>query len=166
MTVRAWPFTRRPVRACGVTTPSSVLNWTSITASSGNGFMARRVSVASLVVAPSAKYQLADADDAHWVTLSPRVPVTATSATASPPFSSTTADANVAVTTSASRTLARLAGPTSMGAVRLSPLSGKTVTVPLSPRAPALATTIDPSAAGFPARAPGQYQADERALTG
>src|SRR5579885_1120397 len=166
MVVRPWPLTSSPVSAWGLTTPSSVLKTTSTTASSGKGLRTSRTSWASLVVTPSAKYHDDEADEAHGVTLSPSGPLATTSATASPPSSSTTAAANGEVTTSARRTAARAAGPTVRGTALLSPLSGKTVTEPVSGRGPALATTTEASAAVPDAGAPGQYQADERAEAG
>ncbi len=131
--------------AWGLTVPSSVLKTMSTTASSGKGLRARRTSPASRVVTPSAKYHDDDADDAHDATLSPMAPAVATSATASPPSSSMRAEANVAVTTSARRTAVRPEGPTAIGARRMSPFSGKTVSVPVSRRLPALAMTTEPS---------------------
>ena len=52
-----------------------MLNETSARASSGNGLNTISTSVASRVVAPSAKYQVSEADDAHGVTLSPCGPL-------------------------------------------------------------------------------------------
>ena len=69
-------------------------------ASSGKGLNRNRVSAASLVVEPSAKYQWSDADEAHGVAESPSGPTTATSAAAAPPSSSMVAATNGAFTTS------------------------------------------------------------------
>src|SRR6476646_6139370 len=67
---------------------------------------------------------------------------------------------------SARRTLARPDGPTASGRLRLSPLSGNTVTEPVRRRSPALATTTEPSPRPPARGTPGQYQADERADAG
>src|SRR5436305_10108269 len=109
------PCTANPVRACGVTGPSSVPNTMSTTASSGKGLKRNRPSLASLVVTPSAKYHWADAVDAQGATVSPMGPLSASSTTASPPSSSTTADANTAGATSARWTVWRPAGATAIG---------------------------------------------------
>ncbi|TMK87131.1 MAG: hypothetical protein E6G57_11220 [Actinobacteria bacterium] len=63
-----------------------------------------------MVVDPSAKYQLSDADDAHPVTLAPSGPPTPTSAAAAPPSSSTVAATNGAFTVSWARNTARDTG--------------------------------------------------------
>ena len=92
MAVTARPCTDSPVRAWGVTWPSSVVKTKSTTASSGKGLNTTRTSEASRVVTPSAKYQVGDAVEAHGVTLLPRGPVVVISTAASPPSSSTTAE--------------------------------------------------------------------------
>src|SRR5919205_2764103 len=157
------PGTATPVRSCGVVLPSSVLNDRSTRASSGNGLNTESVSDASLLVAPSAKYQGGDGAVAHGATLSPAGPRTTCSTTTCPPSSSTVAEANGAAVTSPSRTRARVEGSTPTGTERAWPWDGKTVTWPVSRRRPKLATTSVPSA-GPPlacAVAPVQYQAVE-----
>jgi hypothetical protein len=158
------PLTDNPVSAWGVTSPSSVVNTMSTTASSGNGLKRVMTSIASLVVMPSAKYQLVEALDAQGVTVSPREPLAAWSTTASPPSNSTSAEAKGATTTSFRRTMARPAGSTERGTCLVSPSLGMTVTMPLSWRLPALATTTLPLAVPSAADVvPVQNQADERA---
>ena len=101
------PCTASPVSAWGVTWPSSVVKAKSTTASSGKGLRTRRVSVASRVVTPSAKYQVGDADEAQGVMLAPNGPAVDSSTTASPPSSSTTAERWAAWITSARWRVAR-----------------------------------------------------------
>src|SRR5687768_17924986 len=159
--------TTTPWKSAGTARPSSVENDRSAMASSGNGLYRASSRVASLAVAPSAKYHRVDADDAHGELAVPAGPVIVCSTTALPLPRSTKAAACSAGVTSARRTVVLPDAFTSIGTVVGSPCSGTTVTVPFTGASSGLATTTAAAYGLSPRPAPpAQYQVDDSAEAG
>ena len=107
------PGTMKPVKAGGARGPSGVVKVMSTTASPGKGLNSTSSSVASRVVAPAARYQVGDDDDAHGDAPRSLPPPIACSTITSPRPASTTAAAYGASRSSTSRVATRLRGATS-----------------------------------------------------